>query len=139
MELIINNEYKLIEKIGEGAYGMIYRARQLSTKKDVAVKLENVNAPIPQVYYEAKVYMLLQGNKGIPKLYWIGTEGDYNILIIENCGPSLESLRKYCKGAFSLKTTVLLTIQMIERIKIFHDHCLLHRDIKPDNFLIGSK
>jgi len=38
-----------------------------------------------------------------------------------------------------LKTTLLLTIQMFQRIRVFHDKDLLHRDIKPDNFLIGSE
>jgi len=86
-----------------------------------------------------KSIWLCKENSGIPKLYWFGTEGDYNILVIQIWGPSLELLRKFCKGRFSINTTTLLTIQMFERIRAFHDQGLLHRDIKPDNFLIGLK
>jgi serine/threonine protein kinase len=74
-----------------------------------------------------------------PKLYFIGTEGDFNVLIIELCDPSLKNLRTYCGGSFTMKTTLLLTMQMVDRIENFYKKGLLHRDIKPDNFLMGSK
>lgn len=41
---------------------------------------------------------------GIPILKWFGTEGDYNILVIELLGPSLEDLFNFCGKQFSLKT-----------------------------------
>lgn len=54
-------------------------------------------------------------------------------------GPSLEDLFTLCNKKFSLKTTLMVGIQMIELIKYIHMKGILHRDIKPDNFLIGSK
>ena len=117
MELLINNRYKLETKIGQGAYGMIFNALDYRTLRPVAVKMESVNAPIPQIFYEAKIYSLLQGNKGIPRLFWTGIEGDYNVIVIEKLGPSLEALRKYCGGYFSIKTVCMILLQMIQRSK----------------------
>jgi len=57
---------------------------------------------------------------------------------MEQVGPNLEDLLLYCDGRFSLKTTILLADQMIRRIEFLHSKCLIHRDIKPDNFLMGN-
>jgi len=62
---------------------------------------------------EAAIYRTLKGERGFPKVYWTGTEGDYNILVMELLGPNLETLRQLCKGQFSVATTFFLAIQMV--------------------------
>lgn len=69
---------------------------------------------------------------------WIGDEGDFNILIADLLGPSLSDLFEFCDSKFSLKTILLLADQMICRIKYVHSKSLLHLDIKPQNFLMGT-
>ncbi|OON21632.1 hypothetical protein X801_02467 [Opisthorchis viverrini] len=56
---------------------------------------------------------------------------------MEYLGPSLEDLHVYCECKFSLKTVAMLADQMIKRIETLHRNCLIHRDIKPDNFVMG--
>jgi casein kinase 1 epsilon len=67
----------------------------------------------PQLHYESKLYMLLQGGTGIPHLKWFGVEGEYNVMVIDLLGPSLEDLFNYCSRKFSLKTVLMLADQMV--------------------------
>ena len=127
------------KKLGSGAFGDIYYGTNTKTNDDVAIKLEPLNSKHPQLFYESKLYMTLQNGIGIPQLYWCGTQGNYNVLIIELLGPSLEDLFNYCNRKFSLKTTAMLADQMISRIEYMHSKNFIHRDIKPDNFLIGMR
>ena len=138
-EIPIANIYLLNakKKLGSGAFGEIYYGCNTKSNTSVAIKLEPIKAKHPQLFSEAKLYDALQNGVGIPELYWCGTQGNYNILIIELLGPSLESLFNSCHRKFSLKTTAMIADQMISRIQYVHSKNYIHRDIKPDNFLIG--
>jgi serine/threonine protein kinase len=74
---------------------------------------------------------------GIPHLKWFGVEGEFNCMVIDLLGPSMEEFFNYCSRSFSLKTVLMLADQMINRVEYMHVKGFLHRDIKPDNFLMG--
>eukprot|EP00002_Diphylleia_rotans_P021173 TRINITY_DN4122_c0_g1_i7.p1 TRINITY_DN4122_c0_g1~~TRINITY_DN4122_c0_g1_i7.p1 ORF type:complete len:394 (-),score=91.32 TRINITY_DN4122_c0_g1_i7:217-1398(-) len=137
LELRVAGKYKLIRKIGSGSFGEIYLGVNVTNGEEVAVKLESAQTKHPQLFYEAKLYKALSGGAGIPSLKYYGTEGDYNMMVIDILGPSLEDLFNFCGRKFSLKTVLMLADQMIARIEYMHSKGYLHRDIKPDNFLIG--
>ncbi|RDX68651.1 Casein kinase 1-like protein 6, partial [Mucuna pruriens] len=137
MEHVIGGKFKLGRKIGSGSFGELYLGVNVQTGEEVAVKLEPVKTRHPQLHYESKLYMLLQGGTGIPHLKWFGVEGDYNVMVIDLLGPSLEDLFNYCNRKFTLKTVLMLADQLINRVEYMHSRGFLHRDIKPDNFLMG--
>ncbi|KAJ1377571.1 Serine/threonine-protein kinase, active site [Sesbania bispinosa] len=137
MERIIGGKYKLGRKIGSGSFGEIYIASNIDTAEIVAIKMENKKTKHPQLLYEAKLYSILQGENGIPSMKWCGTDGDNNVLVIDLLGRSLEDFFVYCGRKFSLKTVLMLADQMLSRIEYVHSKGFLHRDIKPDNFLMG--
>ncbi|XP_010671010.1 casein kinase 1-like protein 10 isoform X2 [Beta vulgaris subsp. vulgaris] len=137
MDHVIGGKFKLGRKIGSGSFGELYLGINVQTGEEVAVKLETVKTKHPQLHYESKLYMLLQGGTGIPHLKWFGVEGEYNVMAIDLLGPSLEDLFNYCTRKFSLKTVLMLADQMINRVEFMHSRGFLHRDIKPDNFLMG--
>ncbi|XP_021888517.1 casein kinase 1-like protein 7 [Carica papaya] len=137
MDHVIGGKFKLGRKIGSGSFGELYLGVNVQTGEEVAVKLESVKTKHPQLHYESKLYMLLQGGTGIPHLKWFGVEGDYNVMVIDLLGPSLEDLFNYCNRKFSLKTVLMLADQLINRVEYMHSRGFLHRDIKPDNFLMG--
>ncbi|KAF2934940.1 hypothetical protein DAI22_04g196000 [Oryza sativa Japonica Group] len=137
MERVIGGKFKLGKKIGSGSFGELYLAVNIQNSEEVAVKLESVKSRHPQLHYESKLYMLLQGGTGIPHLKWFGVEGEYNVMVIDLLGPSLEDLFNYCNRKLSLKSVLMLADQMIARVEYMHTRGFLHRDIKPDNFLMG--
>ena len=105
----------------------------------MAVKIEQKKNPNPQLLFESKLYSVFQGGMGIPKMYWFGVEGSYNVLVMELLGPNLEDMFNYCCRKFSLKTVLMLAQEMITRLEFVHSRNFIHRDIKPENFLVGSK
>ncbi|TRY60134.1 hypothetical protein DNTS_006445 [Danionella cerebrum] len=136
-EFIVGGKYKLVRKIGSGSFGDIYLAINITNGEEVAVKLESQKARHPQLLYESKLYKILQGGVGIPHIRWYGQEKDYNVLVMDLLGPSLEDLFNFCSRRFTMKTVLMLADQMISRIEYVHTKNFIHRDIKPDNFLMG--
>ncbi|KAL3272679.1 hypothetical protein HHI36_014143 [Cryptolaemus montrouzieri] len=137
MELRVGNKYRLGRKIGSGSFGDIYLGTNISTGEEVAIKLECIKTRHPQLHIESKFYKMMQGGAGIPQIKWCGSEGDYNVMVMELLGPSLEDLFNFCSRRFSLKTVLLLADQLISRTDFIHSRNFIHRDIKPDNFLMG--
>ncbi|XP_020712523.1 casein kinase I isoform X2 [Athalia rosae] len=137
MELRVGNKYRLGRKIGSGSFGDIYLGTNISTGEEVAIKLECIKTRHPQLHIESKFYKMMQGGVGIPTIKWCGSEGDYNVMVMELLGPSLEDLFNFCSRRFSLKTVLLLADQLISRTDYIHSRNFIHRDIKPDNFLMG--
>lgn len=137
MEVHVAKKFRLGHKIGSGSFGVIYIGTNIATKEEVAIKLEDVNSKHPQLHIESKFYRVMAGGIGIPQLKWFGTEGDYNIIVMDLLGPSLEDLFNFCNRKFTLKTVLLLADQLISRIEFIHSRDYIHRDIKPDNFLMG--
>jgi serine/threonine protein kinase len=139
-EIPIGDSYKLDarRKLGSGAFGDIYYGVNIKFNEEVAIKLEPTHTRHPQLFYESKLYMALQGGVGIPKLHWCGSQGNYNILIMDLLGHSLEDYFNFCKRKFTLLTTVMVVDQMLSRIEFIHSRNFIHRDVKPDNFLMGK-
>jgi len=91
----------------------------------------------PRLLFEAKLYKTFAGGIGMANLHWYGVEGDWNVMVIDVLGPNIEDLFNFCGRKFSLKTVLLVAEQMINRVEFLHAKNFIHRDIKPDNFMIG--
>ncbi|KAL0305003.1 UNVERIFIED_CONTAM: Casein kinase-like protein 11 [Sesamum angustifolium] len=113
MDHVVGGKFKLGRKIGGGSFGELFLGVNIQNGEEVAIKLEPVKTKHPQLHYESKIYMLLQGGTGIPNLKWFGVESEYNVMVIDLLGPSLEDLFNYCNRKFSLKTVLMLADQLV--------------------------
>jgi casein kinase 1 alpha len=136
-ESIADGKYRLVRHIGSGSFGEIYQGINVTTGEEVAVKLESINSRKPQLLFESKLYQILKTGVGTPHMYWYGQETEYNVLVIELLGPCLEDLFNYCSRKFTMKTILMLADQMLGRIEYMHKKNFIHRDIKPNNFIMG--
>lgn len=129
---------RVLNKINGGAFGEIHLGELLSTGEKVAVKLELQHSPHPQLMSEGNIYRHLADGPGIPTVHWFGLhEPLYNVLVMDLLGPSLQNLFAYCGRKFSVKTVFMLADQILETLEFIHGQQYIHRDIKPDNFVIG--
>ncbi|VDM96225.1 unnamed protein product [Thelazia callipaeda] len=138
-DFVIGLNYQIQRKIGSGSFGDIYQAIEFGSGDDVAVKLEPITVRYPQLSHEYRVLKLLQGGYGIPRLRWFGVEFGYSFLIMDLLGPNLEQCFSFCDCKFSLKTVLMLASQMLPLVEYVHNKNYLHRDLKPCNFLMGTK
>tara|TARA_B110000971_G_scaffold133699_1_gene136801 strand:- start:3876 stop:4787 length:912 start_codon:yes stop_codon:yes gene_type:complete len=138
MSVKIGNKYKVLKKIGEGAFGTVYKGVIKGTDNIVAIKIESKESKtINRLKHESLVYEYLRDAVGFPTVYeFLERKHDY-VFIMEFLGPNLEELFKFCDRKFSLKTVLMISIQILNRIEKLHNRGFIHRDIKPDNFLIG--
>jgi serine/threonine protein kinase len=133
---LINNKYKLLDKIGEGSFGYIHKGENIRTKEQVAIKIEPIRAGTKLLKNESIIYQYLGNYQGIPTVKWFGKDHLNYYMVLNLLGKSLQEV-KNDKGRLNLNLTLQIGIQILVLLKFIHDKDLVHRDIKPENFLLG--
>ena len=132
---IFFSKYKAIKKLGEGSFGKVYKAEY--NGDNYAIKMENKSKEQGLLELEATIMSYLKG-PNIPFIKSYGYSGDFNVLVMQLLDKSLEDLiNKY--NTFSIKTVAILGYQMVNILQYIHDRHIIHRDIKPDNFVMGAQ
>ena len=133
-------KYEIEALIGKGSFGKIYLATELKTKKKFAIKieiLEKHSNKSETLENELHIIKLLENEQGFPLIYDYYKTEYLGILIMNLLGKNLESFLKKHDGSFSLKSVLLIAVQLLNRIEIIHLKGIIHRDLKPENFLMG--
>lgn len=155
--------YQTYLKISRGSCGTVFAAVDLLSpdRRTVAIKFEEFNTIRSNLTFEYEAYKVspppwpeyhpvqccstsemndvVHGTptEGFARIYWMGSQYKYKILVMELLGPSLENLFQYSMREFSPETIFRLGNQMLDRIEYFHRAGFIHRDVKPDNFAVG--
>ena len=135
---ILFKKYKVKKKIGQGAFGAVFLGQTIKDNESVAIKIEKRNIVKPLLKSEA---FLLAGLKGIgiPKVISFGTTKFFTVLIEPLFGKTLFDIFIQKGKQFPIEELCLIALQVIERLETIHLQYVIHRDIKPDNFLIGKE
>tara|TARA_B100000424_G_scaffold13816_1_gene10171 strand:+ start:10062 stop:10871 length:810 start_codon:yes stop_codon:yes gene_type:complete len=138
--MIINSKYRIIQLIGKGGFSKVYLAQHIYTDEYVAIKVEKTNTQTPILKHEAEIYLYLQkSNVNItPKFKLYGNHGKkYTYITLQYIKNNLQSYLKENKS-LSIKKTCDFGIQILDLIKKLHQTGIVHRDIKPGNFVFDD-
>ena len=133
---LINNKYRIINEIGKGSFGTIYKGENIRTREKVAIKVETIEHGTYLLKNESIIYRYLNNMAGIPSVKWFGKDDDNYYMVINLLGKSLQNIKDTI-GCFTLNDALKIGIYLINLIKNIHEKGLVHRDIKPENFLFG--
>ena len=132
------NKYKILEKIGEGSFGQVYRGKYFRTGEEVAIK--RIEKSKGSFKHEIKICNYLRGKSGIYNIRWYGSDLNYYYVIFDLLGKSLsEYLMTTSENKFSPSTVRYLGKQILDIIEYIHSKGIIHRDIKLDNFMMDRK
>ena len=137
----LNDTYVMLlsKKLGAGAFGQIYECQNIKNKQIYAAKIELHSTPNPQLYQESKIMTEMKGKIGFPNCHQVIYNKHELIMITDLLGPNIQDIMDNIEGKkFTMKSTLILVEQMLQRLKDLHGKGIIHRDIKPENFCIGK-
>ena len=135
-------DYELLEEIGRGGQGVVFRAWQKSLNRTVAVKLIGIgrlttSAHMKRLRREAEAAAKLN-HPGIVPIYEVGErDGTYYFSMRFVEGDCLDEVID--RGSMSIRQAAELIAKVARTVHYAHEHGILHRDIKPGNILLDAE
>ena len=132
--------FQILSTIGEGGFGSVYMVKSTENQEIYALKSEPLNSKRKTLEFEISILKQLQKCKHFPKYLIDGEEDDHKFLVMELLGPNLTSISQLMPHKyFQLEYLPKLCDEMLSCIEEFHSKGFVHRDIKPQNFVVRLK
>ena len=140
--MVFAERYKLIDYLGQGGMSLVYRAVDIRTGHNVAVKIlkseYNNDVEFLERFQREAHAAGRMSHHNIVNLLDVGTEGEFRYLVLEYIsGNTLKDIIKE-KGAINSNTAIQITIRILSALQHAHDNGIIHRDIKPQNVLVNT-
>jgi hypothetical protein len=135
--LIIKKKYKILGKIGEGKFGAVYKGKNIKSEEPVAVKLEHKSNVVKILRTETTIlnYLYKNGCKFIPLVHWFGLFLESPTLVMTYYEQSLESYIEKNDNITSEQKEKIFQV-ILNIIESIHEQYVIHRDVKPQNFMM---
>ncbi len=136
------NQYEVVESLGAGGMGEVYRARDTKLERDVAIKvlpphLADDSERLARMQREAQLLAALN-HSNIAAIYGLEEAGEVNFLAMELAeGQTLA--QKLSDGALSVDEALKIALQIAETLEAAHERGIVHRDLKPANIQVATK
>jgi len=138
-EKVLGKKYRILDKIGNGKFGIVYKGINLKSIETVAIKTEKKGTDIRLLKNETTIlkYLYDHGSRSTPIVYWYGVDAVWSYLIMSYYDISLFD---YCNQnpMVSEKIDKIMCV-CIDILETIHKNYVLHRDIKPQNFMISNE
>jgi tetratricopeptide (TPR) repeat protein len=132
------DRYRLDSEVGRGGMGVVFRARDLELKRDVAVKILGAHwldsKGRERLLREARAAAALN-HPHVVTVYDVGEHEGAPYVVME----LVKGTTLAAAGDLALRDVLELTLQLCDALAHAHEHGLVHRDLKPDNVLIGEE
>lgn len=131
------DEFEILNKIGEGTYGVVYRGKDKKTGEIVAVKEQPRCDALPEVEILASLHHpSIVGFKGMA----VGSDADDTVsMVMEYVENNLQFLLENMKRPLTQSEVKCLMLQLLQGVHYLHANRVVHRDLKTSNLLLSSK
>ena len=133
---LIFNKFQAKKLLFNSSSSKVYEGLNKLTKEPVAIKFEKIGGKYALLQSEAYFLLLLKGF-GIPRFISFGKYSNYKILVEELLGPSIFLIWNNKNTKTRLSDICLIALQCLDRLEYIHSKGIIHKDIKPYNFLFG--
>ena len=132
MNISINNKYIVENLIGKGKFGKIFKGYIHKKNTAIAIKMEPSEGEMKSIKHEVTIlnYLYKRGCRNIPYIYWYGKYKS-DICMVMNYFPGSLCIEK-------IPHIDTFMIKCIDILKNIHEHYVIHRDIKPQNFMFDE-
>jgi serine/threonine protein kinase len=135
-DIVIANKYILLEKIGMGKFGIVYKGIHRKTQQNVAIKMEKRDQEIATIKHETIIlnHLYRKGCRDVPFVLWYGVYMEYTCLAMTYFEKTLSEIKdKLVNEKEKINKIMYRLLDIIENV---HEHYVIHRDIKIENFMI---